>query len=76
MVDRRLPAPATGKNSASPILCFLRISDHLESICKNFFFSVKMVKKLSQIFGNFWKVKFWHRFLKICSPTTFIDRIC
>ena len=37
MVDRRLPAPATGKNSASPILCFLRISDHLESIRKILF---------------------------------------
>ena len=37
MVDHRLPAPATGKNSASSILCFLRISDHLVSICKVLF---------------------------------------
>ena len=48
MVDRRLPAPATGKNSASPILCFLRISDHLESICKIFFFRLKSSKNLAK----------------------------
>ena len=37
MVDDRLPAPMTGKNSASSVLCFLRISDHLVSICKILF---------------------------------------
>ena len=37
MVVHRLPAPTTGKNSVSSVLCFLRISDHLVSICKILF---------------------------------------
>ena len=34
-----IPYTATSEHSASPVLYFLRVSDHLEFICKLFFFS-------------------------------------
>ena len=49
---------------------FLHLIDHLDSICKK---NNKLEWPIN--FGNFGKVK-WHHFLKIYSPTTFIDKIC
>ena len=68
----RLSAADTGKNSVSPVTCFLRVSDHLESILEKKKFSVKMVKKLSQIFGNFSKAKFLQEVRRIeLEPSSF-----